>query len=305
MDSQLTIAIVTKKRPSRLARCLESIYKQSILPETVLVIDNDSKKAAYPIFKKFKKKLNIEYILEKRSGVPSARNIALKDAKTRFLGFIDDDCILGKHWVSAVVSGFNSKPKADFLIGNTELYNSKNLIALAQHTRDTYWRKKLLLRNSLVTEHHFDTKNAALNLEKIKDAGLKFDVKCSDGDFDSGDFDFGFQLKDKNLRGKIVKKMTISHEETSGLVRFLKRAYSRGRIASYIKKKWALNDDFTNVKEKKMSQWIEHLRYNFGKEMKMYTKDLSVSGVNKFIITLLIKAYERAYFYGYISKRFK
>ena len=164
MDSQLTIAIVTKKRPSRLDRCLESIYKQSILPETVLVIDNDSKKSAYPIFKKFKKKLNIKYILEKRPGVPSARNTALKDAKTRFLGFVDDDCILIENWVSIVVSSFNSKPKADFLIGNTELYNSKNLIALAQHTRDTYWRKKLLLRNSLVTEHHFDTKNAALNL---------------------------------------------------------------------------------------------------------------------------------------------
>jgi len=301
MDSQLTIAIVTKKRPSRLARCLESICRQSVFPTVVFIIDNDSKKSAYPIFKKFKKKLNIKYFSEKRPGVPSARNTALKKAKTRFLGFVDDDCILDKRWVELATKELFSRKGLTYVVGNTQLYNNQNIVALAQHLRDTYWRLKSLKKDNQTMEYHFDTKNVVLKRSIILSNKVSFDTKCSIGRYDSADFDMGLQLTRKSLKGIYLKKMQLFHEDNVSLKMYIKRAYYRGRLAGYISRKWKLGHKLVDLSARNLKWWIFDTLNNFSKEKIMYTKGRNLSGLEKILITILIRIHDRAYLQGYLS----
>src|SRR3989338_10827860 len=94
----LTIAIVTRKRPEKLARCLKSISEQTIKPNRIIVVDNDAERGSEKICPKFKQNPIINYITEIEKGAPYARNNALSQCETELCAFIDDDCILDKHW---------------------------------------------------------------------------------------------------------------------------------------------------------------------------------------------------------------
>jgi len=301
MDTSLTIAIVTKNRPSKLERCLESIRKQTVFPKKILIIDNDKEKSAYFVIKKFKN-LNLKYFLEKNPGVPNARNRALKECKTSYLGFVDDDCVLDKRWVENVVNMLSESKQITYVVGDTKLYNKSNLFALAQHCRDNYWKLKTLKNGNETTRFHFDTKNVVFRIDDIKSNGIKFDPKCSMGEFDSGDFDFGLNLTSKSLKGLYLNNMILFHEETSSMVRFIKRAYYRGKISAYISKKWGLGDILVNTSAKNLKWWIFDIFNNFLKEKVNYTKNLYITNLKKMIITTLIKIHDRAYLQGYLRQ---
>jgi glycosyltransferase involved in cell wall biosynthesis len=301
MNPQLTISIVTKERPLKLERCLESICKQSILPTSVLIVDNDIKKTAYPVYLKYKKSLNMNYVLEKKAGVPRARNAALKKAKTRFLGFVDDDCILDKHWVKAAISKLTSANRRTYVVGRTLFFNKNSLLALAQSRRDTYWKLKLLKKGNETMEYHFDTKNVVFDKDKVLAHKMEFDPSCSIGRYDSGDFDFGMQLKDKSLKGVYVKKMLLFHEEESSLIKYLKKAYFRGKIAAHISHKWKLGHKLVNLSAQNIKWWIYDSINNFSKEKRMYTRALNISEFKKTLLTLIIRISDRVYLQGYLS----
>lgn len=297
----LTIAVVTKDRPVRLGRCLESICRQTILPTTVLVVDNDIMASAKPVSLKFKNKLNINYVLEKKPGVAGARNTALKHSATRFLGFVDDDCVLDQEWAEAGITKLTTTKELTYVTGNTQLYNNSNLLAQAQHCRDSYWYREKLKSNNKTMEYHVDTKNIMFNLEKVFANKLEFDSHCSLGIYDSADLDFGLQLARKSLGGLYLDNMRLRHEEVSSLGRFVVRAYQRGRLAGYINHKWQLGHRLVDLSEKSMIRWGKNFIKHFAEEQRRYTDGLKLPVVKKNLILLFIKVYERTYLQGYLA----
>jgi|SRR3990170_2493976 len=301
MGADLTIVIVTKNRPVKLARCLASIRKQSVLPSGVLIIDNDVRRSAFPVYREYKNSLNLYFSSEKRQGVPWARNKALKYTKSQLLGFVDDDCVLDKRWSENVVNMLSESENITYVVGDTKLYNKNNLFALAQHSRDNYWKLKTFKNGNETTRYHFDTKNVVIKLSDIKSKNVKFDPKCSINEFDSGDFDFGLNLAGKSLKGVYLEKMILFHEETSGISRFIKRAYYRGKIAKYISKKWDLGNVLVNLPARNFKWWFFDSINNFAKEKRMYTKNLKINNLKKILITILIRIHDRIYLQGYLS----
>lgn len=300
-NSGLTIAIVTKKRPLQLRRCLNSICKQTVPPKFVMVVDNDTKFSGRPIVADFFNKLNIEYISEKASGVAVARNTALRHCRTNLLGFIDDDCILSQRWVEVGVMELMKDKNFSYVVGNSLLYNSNNLLAAAQHYRDLYWRKMKLKQTNETMEYHVDTKNIIIDLGKITRYKLIFDTHCSIGDYDSADLDFGLQLVSKSLRGIYSSKMVLWHEETPRFTRYLSRAYFRGKIAGYLNAKWKLGHRLVNLYEASFSKWGKECVKHFARDQKRYTRQKKLSILKKFMITIFIKFYERFYLLGYLD----
>lgn len=301
MISELTLAIVTKKRPLKLERCLDSVCKQSLKPDQVLIVDNDTKKSAYPVFEKYKKRLPVQYVLEKKQGVPSARNLSLLKSKSKYLGFVDDDCILNKKWVESATKTIKLAKDTTYICGKTSLYNNNNIFALAQYSRDSYWYLKKIVGKNKTTAGNFDTKNVILNRKRILNKHLRFDPKCSAGIFDSADFDFGLQLDYNKLNGIYSDKMTLTHEETSNFKRYIFRAYNRGKIAGYINKKWELNDEMIDKSEKNIFIWLLKSIKKFPTDFRWYTKNLNVSIHYKIFVTVLTRIYERAYLMGYLQ----
>lgn len=295
MKTDITIAIITKNRIKELTRCLDSLVKQRQKPQTILIIDNDQNQTAKPLVSQKKyQQLQISYLAESGS-VPKCRNLAITKSRTKYLGFTDDDCVLDKSWIER---GFSKIKQGDydFIVGQTLLFNPKNIFALAQHSRDEYWKK--------INSPMFDTKNVILNLEIIKKHQLKFDEDCQKEAFDSADFDFDFLVKMHKFKGYFCKEMSAYHQETSQFKRFAKRAYYRGYLAKYLDKKWQLHDQLVDLSTSNFIIWLLKLVKNYRLDYCRYTKEMiAVSTFKKILVIPIIKIFEFYYVSGYVANQ--
>ena len=96
----ITVCILTFRRPDGLAKLLETLLRQLHEPSrpyalTVLVVDNDAAGSAGAIVDRYRDSSAYElvYVVEPRQGIPLARNRALDSAPagTDLVVFIDDD----------------------------------------------------------------------------------------------------------------------------------------------------------------------------------------------------------------------
>lgn len=200
----LTIAIITN-RPHLLEKCLASIYSQKYQPGKILLIKN------------------------KQPSIPQKRNMALKKCQTKFLAFIDDDCILDKNWTISAYQAITRNNELAFVVGKTNLLNKYSLIARSQYNNYLQWFNKT---------HTLDTKNVIFNINKIKN--FKFDVQFKIFE----DVDFDLQLKSRQLKGTFGPKMQVSHPEVDNFFLAIKKNFVRGQYKSIITSKWGDFDNF-------------------------------------------------------------
>lgn len=91
----ISIVIPTYKRPDLLARLLESICSQTLLPGEVIVVDDASSmdEAYNACIERFKPRLAALHFhsLPSNSGAPVARNTGIRLAKYEWVALVDDD----------------------------------------------------------------------------------------------------------------------------------------------------------------------------------------------------------------------
>ena len=103
----LTIAIPTKDRYSKLRNLLKSLEKQSTNKFFILIIDASEKfinlKVEFP-------NLNLTQIKFDKPNLPLQRFEAIKLAKTKFLGFFDDDVTISYDYINTVFKYLQNSP---------------------------------------------------------------------------------------------------------------------------------------------------------------------------------------------------
>lgn len=296
----LTICIITKGRPNKLCRCLESIEKQQILPKEVLVIDNDLEESAKATCQDFSQRLSLRYLKESIPGAPYARNAALKNCQTPLIGFIDDDCVLDADWTTEGEQAINDK-NAVFVIGHSLLFNERSLVAQAQY--QTYYEWFFLSINKATQEIApgcLDTKNVILRKSFLDKERICFDTRFSLGPVPAGeDVDLGLQLYEKGLKGYYAENMRLWHEEAESFPIFMKRAYQRGRVSFLLAQKWNPRGQLMKLAKIKPYYWIfvpVMLPIGFNRiQAKGFFK--------KLIILFLVKLYLKAYLVGFLKEQ--
>ena len=204
-----------------------------------MVIDNDYQKSAKKIVSRFKKLLPVVWIHEKKVGIPHARNRALLNCRTKYLAFVDDDCLLDSKWTFQALKSISSHSEVTFVIGKTKLQNPNNIVALAQFKSYTEWfQQNINPKNNLINSQALDTKNIVLNLKKINH--LRFDPRFKIFE----DIDFGLQFKQKKLTGIYNPKMLIFHSEEVNFFKAIKKNYLRGQFRYQLYQKWDNFDHF-------------------------------------------------------------
>lgn len=101
----VSIAICTYNRAWFLNECLKSVTlsnKKTKFP--VIIVDNNSNDKTSDILKKYHKK-NFHIFQEKKQGLSYARNKALKNAKTKYIVYIDDDGKAARNWCKSISQG--------------------------------------------------------------------------------------------------------------------------------------------------------------------------------------------------------
>jgi glycosyltransferase involved in cell wall biosynthesis len=107
METVLTVIICTYNRALILGDCLGSLCEQTISAEhfRLLVVDNNSTDNTRDIAAQFMAKLlNLQYILEPAQGLSHARNRGLREARTEWVAFLDDDAKASPGWVQSILN---------------------------------------------------------------------------------------------------------------------------------------------------------------------------------------------------------
>ncbi|MCA9332748.1 glycosyltransferase family 2 protein [Candidatus Saccharibacteria bacterium] len=116
----LSIVIPVYNEQDHLKACLESIAIQTIPPDEVLVIDNNSTDKSAQIAKKFS---FVRLINEKQQGVDYARDKGFNTAKSDIIGRIDSDTRLEPEWVETVLQIFHDEPATSAITGPISYYD--------------------------------------------------------------------------------------------------------------------------------------------------------------------------------------
>ncbi len=102
----ISIVIPVFNEENYIDDCLKLIEHQTILPDEVIVVDNNSTDKTIEIAKKYP---FVRVVSEKKQGVLFARNTGFNAAKYEIIGRIDADTHLSPDWVESVFKAFESK----------------------------------------------------------------------------------------------------------------------------------------------------------------------------------------------------
>ncbi|MGH8129021.1 MAG: glycosyltransferase family 2 protein [Gammaproteobacteria bacterium] len=90
-----SIIVTTYNRPARLKRALESLQKQ-ILQDFEVIVVNDYGESVESVLREFS--FDITYVCHGRNrGLSAARNTALRLARGKLIGYLDDDDVWPEH----------------------------------------------------------------------------------------------------------------------------------------------------------------------------------------------------------------
>jgi glycosyltransferase involved in cell wall biosynthesis len=101
----ISVGICTHDRPLKLQRALESLFRQSITPREVIVVDNapSDERTHLLVQESFPQTV---YVREPRAGLDVARNTLLRTASGDVVAFLDDDAVADIEWARTFRDAF-------------------------------------------------------------------------------------------------------------------------------------------------------------------------------------------------------
>ncbi len=159
MPKALTLSIVIPvyNEHDHLKLCLESIANQSVMPDEVIVVDNNSSDNSVKIAKKFP---FVKVVYEKQQGVTYSRDTGFNTAQSSIIGRIDSDTRLEPDWVKIVLDIFAAELETAAITGPVAYYdmpmigfgkkidNSARTLVNTVQTTDFLFGSNMAIRNS-------------------------------------------------------------------------------------------------------------------------------------------------------------
>lgn len=110
----LSIIIPVYNEEFHIKACLEAISRQTVMPEEVIVVDNNCTDRTIAIAKHYD---FVRIVTERQQGRGAARNAGFSLAKSDILGRIDADSIIEPDWVERTIHDFKSNAKLGGVTG--------------------------------------------------------------------------------------------------------------------------------------------------------------------------------------------
>ncbi|MHA1833452.1 MAG: glycosyltransferase family 2 protein [Candidatus Baldrarchaeia archaeon] len=131
---RISVVIPTKNRFNNLVGVIRSLLAQSIRPNEIIIVD-DSDGEVYHKSKKYLRNLKIEnneikifHLKGTGEGVNSARNLGVDKATGDIVLFLDDDVILGKDYIKAILEVYLRYPHVGGVGGVIQNYPKTNIV---------------------------------------------------------------------------------------------------------------------------------------------------------------------------------
>ncbi len=170
----LSIVIPVFDEEGFLADCLDAIKSQSVMPDEVIVVDNNSTDKSAEIAKSYD---FVTLLKENQQGIVFARNRGFDKASSALIGRIDADTVLPKDWVESVKEYMNRHPDRLAVNGPCTFGSIPvvSTILFGLHRIVYFWSSRLLFgHNILFGSNTIITKNAWDQVSK--DICLRTDI---------------------------------------------------------------------------------------------------------------------------------
>jgi hypothetical protein len=117
----VSVVVPTRNRPTQLGSCLDSLLQLNYPSFEVMIVDNAPANDATQrlIEERFGRDTRVRYIREERPGASLARNRGTHAARGEIVAFTDDDAVVDRRWLSALVHGFAENPQVMCVAGLT------------------------------------------------------------------------------------------------------------------------------------------------------------------------------------------
>lgn len=157
MEDKLTIIVPVYNRENVLQDTIISIENQTLRDFEILVIDDGStdksKESVEVLINKYK---NIRYIYKENGGVSSARNLGIKNARTKYISFLDSDDLYEKDFVEKMLGNIRKNSShiaicGCFIEDNNGKYKYRN-----------FFLEKNILYNYIIGRNNFHTSSFVL-----------------------------------------------------------------------------------------------------------------------------------------------
>jgi len=118
MNDLITIVVPIYNVSKYLVECIESIIYQTYNNIEIILVDDGSYDGSSDICDKFEKKdSRIRVIHKTNGGLSDARNVGIKNAKGKYICFIDSDDIISKYYLEKLYNAIYES-QADISVGN-------------------------------------------------------------------------------------------------------------------------------------------------------------------------------------------
>ncbi len=254
-EKLVSIVIVTRNRRQLVGECLASVYKSTYANYEVILVDNSSSDGTVETVKRKFPKVRVASA-KRNLGLNGGKNLGQKNAKGKYIFFLDSDTVIDKNCLREMISLAESDskiglvcPKMYYSGGSTIWYAGVNVNLLTSQTKNIGCNEKDLGQYDRVKETLF-----APTAYLCKTTAAK-KLKGHDETFfmTYGDTDFGFRAREAGNKVMFCPTAKLWHhldkDENNKTIRALgynlpMRAYYFARNRVIFMKKHAPALDF-------------------------------------------------------------
>jgi len=225
-NTQISVVIPFYNAKETLGLCLANLCKQSVKPDEIILVDNDSDDCSKEIVESFVNDcsdLKIIYLLCEKPGPSAARNKGVDTASGDWIIFTDSDCIPSLNWVSDYTTHFNNE-KIGAVAGCIKPYTPTNMI---QKTLSLFTlpenEKDVIHDDFTIDKGLYPTANLAVRREVFESVG-GFNVNLKYGE----DHELCAKIYRAGHKIKATKNAAVEHIHRKNLSEFLKQSFRFG-----------------------------------------------------------------------------
>jgi succinoglycan biosynthesis protein ExoM len=111
---KISLCIATYRRPEKLDLLLGDLSRQELMPDEVIIVDNEASGGAKPVVERYRPVVPflLKYAIQPERSIAMTRNLTVKLAEGDWLAFIDDDERAPVSWLRQLVEAA-ARYKAD------------------------------------------------------------------------------------------------------------------------------------------------------------------------------------------------
>lgn len=197
---KLSVIVPVYNVEDYIEECIESIVKQSIDSMEIIVVDDGSTDNSISIVEKFDDN-RIKIIRKENGGLSSARNAGIREARGKYIYFIDSDDYLAYETALEDMYNIGVEDDADIVVGNAIKYYSEEMQYIFRRDKELFVRTCMDSSDFLIKFRKSYSMHVAvwLNMYK-KDILDKFKISFKEGFYhEDEDFTPRIFLKAKNI----------------------------------------------------------------------------------------------------------